>query len=235
MSEHVELPVGPRNQSSVVPASLPNPDPRSKRPEFLLEIYKQMMAEINRHILVVWQSIGLVIGSFAVLGLVEKKVLSLDFAASLFVLIAAWSLALLIDSSYWYNRNLCIIANIERLFLLQSDLKHVHYYFGAHRPKNGMITTLKAQVYLSAGLLLLVLAYHSMVQVLPGLNAPLTNFDAPRILPYVASIVSGVLVWRLRARRRRDYEEFLANSPGVSVDSPGIVYGGGHGFEPGGG
>ena len=52
----------------------------------------------------------------------------------------------LIDSSYWYNRNLVIIANIERQFLELKDLKEIHYYFGAHRPKNKMITHLKVQM-----------------------------------------------------------------------------------------
>ena len=120
-------------------AMTPEPDPRIKRPEFLIEIYKQIMADINRHIVVVWQSIGVLLGSFAIMGLAEKKVLSLDFAAGLFIAICAWSLALLIDSSYWYNRNLCIIANIERLFLRSEDLQQVHYYFGAHRPNNGRL------------------------------------------------------------------------------------------------
>jgi hypothetical protein len=35
--------------------------------------------------------------------------------------------------SYWYNRNLVIIANIERQFL---GRKEIHYYFGKHRKKS---------------------------------------------------------------------------------------------------
>ena len=210
------------------------PDPRSKRPEFLIEVYKQMMNDIDRHIIIVWQSIGVVVGSFAILGLVEKKVLSLDIAASLFVTICSWSLALLIDSSYWYNRNLCIIANIERLFLSQEDLRNVHYYFGAHRPRNGMITTLKAQVGLALVIGSLVLIYHFITRVIPGFNLSICDFSPSRALPYSITIVAAALLMGLSKKRNADYAEFLKNSPGISVSTKGIEYGGGHGFSGGG-
>ena len=95
-----------------------SPDPRSKRPEFLLEMYKQMMADINRHIMVVWQSIGVLLGSFAIIGMVEKKVLSLDFAASLFVMICTWSL----DS-------LLILAIGTTVICASSRILNVCFYF----------------------------------------------------------------------------------------------------------
>lgn len=208
---------------------------KDKRPEFLIEVYKQMMADINRHIIVVWQSIGVVVGSFATLSLVEKKVLSLDFAASLFVLICSWSLALLIDSSYWYNRNLCIIANIERLFLDNADLRHVHYYFGEHRPKNKMITTLKIQAVLAGGIGVLVVVYHFLFRVMPGFELPIVNLSFVCALPYIVILIACILIVRLKKRRDKDYAEFLQNSPGVVISTEGIKYGGGHGFDGGGG
>jgi len=208
-----------------------HPEPRAKRPEFLIEAYKQMMADINRHITVVWQAIGIVIGSFAVMGLVEKKVLSLDFAAGLLLFICAWSLALVLDSSYWYNRNLCIIANIERLFLCREDLRDVHYYFGAHRPTNRMITTLRVQVAFSIGIASLVILYHFLVQVAPHLKQPWCTFDPVRAIPYLVATISGALLLRFRTKRNADYDEFLKNSPGIDIDREGVEYGGGHGFE----
>ncbi len=60
---------------------------KSLRPQFLIEIYKEMMADINRHIMVVWQSVGVVLGSFAIMGLVEKRVVSLDYASSLLLIV----------------------------------------------------------------------------------------------------------------------------------------------------
>lgn len=217
------------------PPNPPYPETQAKRAEFLLEVYKEMMNDINRHIVVVWQSIGVVVGSFAVMQLVEKKVVSPDFAAAILILVCAWSLALLLDSSYWYNRNLCIIANIEKLFLKQEDLKNVHYYFGAHRPNNRMITTLQVQVALSLGVALLVLLFHFWGRVLPGFSLPMKYLDVERGFPYLVALGCTIYLLGLRVKRNQDYQEFIQNSPGISVKTDGIQYGGGHGFKEGGG
>src|SRR5262249_39137671 len=150
---------------------------------------------------------------------------------SLFMLICAWSIALILDSSYWYNRNLCIIANIERLFLEREDLRHVHYYFGAHRTDNRMITTLKVQYYLSIGIGILVLVYHFFERVVPGFGRPWFSFEVVRTLPYVFAVVSVLILRKLKRKRDSNYAEFLSNSPGITVDTSGIRYGGGHGFD----
>ena len=156
-----------------------------ERKEFLVQMYNQMFNDINRHIMVVWQSIGVLIGAFAIFALVEKNIVSLDVAVALIVLLTAWLVAHLLDASYWYNRNLVIIANIERQFLTKDDLQKIHYYFGAHRPKNRMITHLKIQVALGAGLAVLVIGYHASIRVIPGLSSPLTAFELSRCLPYL--------------------------------------------------
>ncbi len=106
-----------------------------KRDEFLLHMYDQMFNDINTHILVVWQSVGVLVGAFAIFALTEKQIITLDIAAALIVLLAAWLIGHIYDASYWYNRNLVIIANIERQFLAAADLKEVHYYFGKHRKR----------------------------------------------------------------------------------------------------
>jgi hypothetical protein len=112
-------------------------DPEKPRRDFLLAMYGQLMNDINRHIVVVWQSVGVLFGAFAVFALVEKKIVSLDIATSLILLLCAWVVAHVYDAGYWYNRNLVIIANIERQFLRPSDLREIHYYFGRHR-KTGL-------------------------------------------------------------------------------------------------
>jgi hypothetical protein len=188
------------------------------------------MADIDRHIIVVWQSIGVVVGSFAIMALVEKRVLSLDFAASLLVLVCSWSIALLLDANYWYNRNLCIVANIERLFLNKDDLRHVHYYFGKHRPNNKMISTFVPQLYLALGVIGIVLVYHFMLRVRPGLGLSLCNFSVACALPYIVAAVSTLFLLGRRRRRKKDYAEFLKNSPGIEMNTAGIEYGRGHGF-----
>ena len=82
------------------------------RKEFLLKMYDQMFNDINTHILVVWQSVGVVVGAFAVFALVEKNIIPMDYACTLMVTLCAWLFANLYDAPYWYNRNLVIIAPI---------------------------------------------------------------------------------------------------------------------------
>ena len=202
-----------------------------KRQELLLKMYDQMFNDIDRHILVVWQSVGVLIGAFAIFALVETNVISLDIAASIILLLCVWLIAHLYDAGYWYNRNLVIIANIERQFLKSEDLKSIHYYFGKHRPNNHMITHLKIQYALGIGLGGIVLLYHFFVRVFPGVDESWRNFEFLRTLPYVFTVVAFVYLARLRKHRDNSYQEFIANSPGIAVDTSGISYGAGHGFE----
>ena len=203
----------------------------NSRDELLLKMYDQLFNDINRHITVIWHSISVVIGAFAVFALVEKKVVSLDLASSIIILLVSWLIAHLYDAAYWYNRNLTMIANIERQFLKASDLKDIHYYFGKHRPVNAMLTHMKIQRALGFGLASLVLLYHFINRVLPCLNAPIKNFDPARTLPYALVIASIIYLVFLRRNRSASYREFLENSPGIDVDTKGIKYGVGHGYK----
>lgn len=202
-----------------------------KREELLLKIYDQMFNDINRHILVVWQSISVLIGAFAIFSLTEKQIISLDIASSIILLLCSWLIAHLYDSSYWYNRNLVIIANIERQFLLEEDLKEIHYYFGKHRPKNRMISHLKIQFFLGILLGFIVLLYHFSMQVVPGMNSSINHFELSRTLPYIMTLISFIYLHKVKREKDQNYEEFIANSPGREIDTTGINYGAGHGFR----
>jgi hypothetical protein len=201
------------------------------RAEFLGKMYDQMFNDINTHILVVWQSVGVVVGAFAIFSLVEKNIIPVDFACSLMILLSAWLIAHLYDASNWYNRNLAIIANIERQFLKTSDLKDIHYYFGKHRKKSTMLTHLKIQYALAVGIAGLFVTYHFVLRVLPGVHQPLTNFEFTRSLPYLIAILAVFFLARLRRNRISSYQEFLKNSPGIDVSTTGIEYGVGHPTE----
>jgi hypothetical protein len=202
------------------------------RKEFLGKMYDQMFKDIDTHILVVWQSVGVVVGAFAVFALVEKNIIPIDFACAFMILLSAWLIAHLYDASYWYNRNLVIIANIERQFLTSADLKEIHYYFGAHRKKSAMFTHLRIQYGLGLGIAGLFFSYHFISRVLPGIHEPIRNFEFSRSLPYVVGGAAAALLWYLRDNRLRSYKEFLENSPGIDVNTKGIKYGVGHPTEP---
>ena len=199
------------------------------REELLLKMYDQMFSDINRHIIVVWQSIGVVVGAFAVMALVEKNVVPLDIACTIFLLLCSWLLAHLFDAAYWYNRNLVIIANIERQFLKTDDLRDIHYYFGSHRPKNKMIAHLRIQFALGVGLASIVLIYHFFERVYTGLSCPISHFEWMRSLPYVLLVLSLIYLCYFKYDCDKKYEEFLKNSPGISIDATGISFGVGHG------
>lgn len=202
----------------------------TNRDRLLLKMYDQLFADINRHIIVVWQSVGVLVGTFAVLALVEKQIISLDTGAALLILMCGWLLANLLDSGYWYNRNLVMIANIERQFLLLSDAREIHYYFTAHRPNNKMITHLRIQAYLGFSIAAIVCAFHFLDRIAPGFGSPWSNFQLQRALPYVLVVGIAIYLDRLRKHRDRGYTEFLRNSPGKPVDTAGIAFGEGHGF-----
>jgi len=204
------------------------------RQNLLLRMYDQMFNDINRHINVVWQPITTIVGSAALLAAGTKEVISIDIAEGLIIGLVGWLMATLYDSSYWYNRNLVIIANIERQFLRKSDLKEIHYYFGKHRAKTSMLTHLRIQWWLGLGIGLLILLHHFLSQVLPILNCNNANvgrFHWEMILPYVIAVLALILVCLVRKHRIQCYEEFKANSPGINVDTTGIQYGVGHPTE----
>ncbi len=193
-----------------------------------MHMYDQMFNDINRHIVVVWQAVGTLIAAVALLSLVEKGIVPLDFAAAIILLVGVWLLAHLQDAAYWYNRNLAIIANIERQFLISGDLRDIHYYFGKHRRGNVMLTHLKIQYYFGLGIITLATLYHFFIRVLPGLGAPWRNFDPVRVLPYLVVVAGVWLLVRLARKLREKYNEFLHESPGTSVDTTEVHYGNGH-------
>ena len=196
---------------------------------FLLEMYRQMFADINRHMTVVWQSVSVVIGAFAIFALVEKAIIPLDIASSLIIMLCAWLYAHMLDAGYWYNRNLVIIANIERQFLVESDLKDIQYYFGAHRSKkNKMISQLRIQAFLGVGIAALVTLSHFIDRVWLGFSSAMNHFELSRALPYLTLLGSlGFCVWFWNDRRK-SYVTFVTNSPGITVNVQDIVFGPGH-------
>lgn len=202
------------------------------RKQFLINMYNQMLNDINRHIMVIWQSIATFVGAFAIFALTEKEIISIDIATTLVILICGWLLAHLYDSAYWYNRNLVIIANIERQFLIQKDLKEIHYYFGKHRPNNKMIMHLRIQYLLGLSIGSVVLLFHLWTRIKPDIFFPpdFNYFDFPKSLPYIATFASTYFLISLRSHRKKSYLEFLGNSPGLEIDTTGIKYGLGHGF-----
>lgn len=191
----------------------------SRRDQFLLEMYRQVSNHLERHILVIWQSTGLLIGALALLALVEKQVITIDAAAGAIVLICAWASFHVSDASLWFNRNMLLITNVERQFLSAGDVREIHCYFKRQRP-GAMVSHLRIQLALAICLGLLILVFHFITRVVPGFNLPLTwqSIDVVRFPYAVAAIASGCWI-RFHQQNRRKYEKLLEASPGREFGS----------------
>jgi hypothetical protein len=200
----------------------------NERKLFLIEMYKQMFNDVDRHLKIVWQVVGVLVGAFAVLALVEKHVLSIDMASGLIILLAIWVIVHVYDSNYWYNRNLVIIANIERQFLDKADLVNIQYYFGKHRDKNAVQTSLKIQLYFCLVVIVLFLVYQFSKSIYPGFDSVLSieNVRIEKVIPYVTLLIGYFIVRWIKNKRIRDYDDFLRKSPGIDIDTSGIDYSG---------
>lgn len=192
-----------------------------RRDTFLLQMYREVWNNINRHLTVVWQSAGVLAGSFAIMALVERLVISIDLASALLVLIAAWLVAHTYDANAWFNRNLVIAANIERQFLRPSDAHDIHYFFTRHRTATNVVGHLQIHRTLGAGIACLVVLHHFTTRIWSGLSAPWSTFDPVRALPYASLIACTVWIARLRTQCIRNYEAFLRTSPGIHIPALG--------------
>lgn len=187
-------------------------DAKDYRREFLIHAYDQLWNHINSHLLVVWQSIGVMIGIFAALALVQKNILPLDLATALIIGAAAWLAAHVYDAAYWYNRNLAIITNIERQFLTIDDLKLVHPYFKDHR-SGGLIGHLRIQLTLAASVATVFLVYDFAVR------HPLDHLTLKdgRLLPLGTFVVGFAVLLFMRHRYEQAYGKFLRDAPGLPI------------------
>lgn len=198
-----------------------------QRLNFLLRMYDQLCSEINTHILVVWQSIAAIVGAFTILALVEKNIISFHIAVSLIFLICGWSIAHSIDAGYWYNRNLAIITNIEKQFLLKTDVEDIHYYFGKTREENKMILHLKIQLWFASAIMALMLIYHFYSTLKLVVCAPTLDFAF--LFPYGTLIVVLITLLIIKRDRDKSYKNFITNSPGKFIDVGDIDTSLGHG------
>ena len=88
-------------------------------------------------------------------------------------------------------------------------------------------------MYLGVAIAILILMYHFSERVFPGLCQPIEFFEPLRGMPYVTVGVCVYFAIKLQKKKSRDYDEFIRNSPGKTIDSTSVSYGPGHGHpEP---
>jgi hypothetical protein len=188
-----------------------------RRDEFLMVMYEKMWDNINRHLTVVWEAAAIIAGAVALFALTENGVLSLDIASTLIVAMAGWAVLHAYDANGWYNRNLAIISNIERVFLEPGDDRKIHYFFSRPHREFQLIEHLRIHAFLAAGFGGLTLLYHFSVRVWPGFGAPWGNFEHQRSLPYLAGVLVVLAVTFFRRHYAEKHSEFENYSPGIEL------------------
>jgi len=109
-------------------------------------------------------------------------------------------------------------------------LHDIHYYFGAHRRTNAMITHLRLQRLLAVGIAALVLCIHTVKVTWPAISSGRT-LEFSNYLP-MAALAIGAYFWGHSIHRGEvRYKAFLKNSPGKEIDVAGIDFGDGHPVE----
>lgn len=195
------------------------------REEFLLRMYDQMFNDINRHILVVWRSIGLFVTAVSLVAVAKNGLLNYDIAISVFLICSFWFLSQIIDSTSWYNRNLVIIANIEKQFLVESDLKNIHVYFAAHREYE-MISHQKIQFYFSIIISFVVVALHFYDRLRPLFCSDKCGLLL--FLPYIVAFIGMIFLCWFWDSEKKSYNTFKSKSPGKIIDCGELKYDGIH-------
>ena len=190
------------------------------REEFLVEVYRQCSAHLDRHVLIPWQSVG-VIGAALAVFLLEGGPGSsreeLDYVLSVAVLLCAWSAANLFDANNWFDRNLHIIANIERQFLVASDAKEVHPFFQEHRfQRDGykvrLLRHFRIHLAMTVGIWALVLLFHFSHR-----HPAVADLCTARALPYLMTIAGVLFVFWIRAKTASDTASLFKSAPGKKI------------------
>jgi len=206
-----------------------------RRDDFLIAMYNQLWSNINRHINLVWQPVTLLITTFGLLSLGEKGLLDFNVSVSLVILFAGWFIAHVYDTSHWYNRNLKIIANIERQFLRDSDEKEIHPYFKKDFSEGRMIAHLRLQLALGIGILTIIVLFY-ILRTIEQLNSELLLnlvwkvgfFSIRGLFGNIHFFIETGTVWlpilsltavilglqRFRQEIHKEYKDLIRESPG---------------------
>jgi len=188
----------------------------SRRDVFLLEMYKQCSAHLGRHVTAMWQCFA-VLAAFAATLRLDVRDESFDYAIALSLLLCFWLIASNLDASAWFNRNITIITNIERLFLETADANLVHPFFTRPAKADRIINHFLVQIYFSIAAIFILISIHFLNRILIRGCINLRELSFSATIPYVVSFIAIYLLNAMHRKSIRQQEE-------VNKSCPGIVY-----------
>lgn len=205
-----------------------------KREEFLLHLFDKVWDDIGSTIKVIWQSIVILLGAIATIIFTKANIVPITTAYSIIMIAIVWILAHVENAAYWFNRNLVIIANIERQFLNEDDSEQIHCYFLGHRPAK-MAPHFQLQYWFLIAIAVCLLFYYTTTKIFPFFK----NFPQPSYcyyifsvvyFPYLLAVAGGVLLYVFKNKNIEKYNEFKMFSPGKLINKK-IDFKHGHGGE----
>lgn len=201
-------------------------EPQKARADFLLKMYEVYNKEIERHFNLAWQALSIFGASIIAILATANKLAGLPAFAivSLYLFLVAWAITVVIDASFWYNRNLVVIANIERQFLVRDtanpsvdDAHNIQWYFTSHRPRNAPITYMRALLGVLCVLAIAVVVFYFL---LPHMTNHDSFYIAKRnYIPVVVGAICMLWIRLFAVKRNYAYAEFKSQSPGLPVAS----------------
>lgn len=122
---------------------------RESEEKFLIHVYDQMFATINRIHYSIWNMAVAVGGGIAIVKVYSEcdYICIFNFAIFGYLVALSWILTRLVDFNYWCNRNLFIIHKIEDRFLrLTSDHIYGNFRSPTVESTNRIRTTIFIQI-----------------------------------------------------------------------------------------
>jgi len=205
-----------------------------ERKEFLLHLFDKVWDDIGSTIKVIWQSIVILLGVIATIIFTKANIVPITTTYTIAMIAIAWILAHVENAAYWFNRNLVIIANIERQFLNEDDSEQIHFYFTAHRPAK-MVPHFQLQYWFLIMMALCLLLYYSTAKLLPFFkkfpNPSISHYIFSSVyFPYITAMIGILFICYFRNKNIEKYNEFKKLSPGKPFTKK-IAYVHGHGGE----
>lgn len=184
---------------------------KQARNDFLLNMYNQAFNNINRHIVIVWQTISILAASFVSILLSEKYDISIWISSILLIVYIVWMISHIIDAEHWFKRNLHIITNIEKNFLKKDDLELIHPYINNDVKHETMIESFRIQIFFACTIWIFILLYLFY-------KASITSSMGLFFSYFCISVILSLILNAYHENNANKIKTLVKNSPGKSLD-----------------